>query len=379
MSSNPRITMRALPRWMQPLLTMLTGRALPEQPEPVRAQRPWRALAIYMLILLASVSASAFALTHPSLLWVLPVTFTLTVAVGRWSQSVWIHHAAHGNHAVTETGNRWAARVADALSLLFLITPAPVYAVAHLKHHGKLAAAGDPDFEFLIDVGLEPGWSRERYWRWLAHTLLSPRFHLFFLKTRLRRHFVKASAIHRIAAGAWIAAIVAALLWSRQSAALAVAWVVPVFPLFHVASLLQLLTEHTWSRGAVPAATPRDALANLTFGRYVGEAVPPHDPRRTRNIAAWTGWAMRMCTVHAWQRLFVWQGDLPNHDWHHRVARDAEGWTVAAYVRDRDPKGIEGWPIYEEVWGLRAALDHTFASLAVLPATAFDDKNATGR
>jgi hypothetical protein len=154
---------------------------------------------------------------------------------------------------------------------------------------------------------------------------------------------------------------------------LLVAWLIPLVPLFHIAALLQLLTEHTWVRRGAKAS--RATLAEVTHARFLGEAAPPAGLRGLRWLGAWARWWLRMIAIHGTARLGVVTGDLPNHDWHHRNPRGP--WPMAAYERRDDPRHRNGLPEYTECWGLGAALDATFTALALLPRNATLGEPAT--
>jgi hypothetical protein len=86
-------------------------------------------------------------------------------------------------------------------------------------------------------------------------------------------------------------------------------------------------------------------------------------PVRGAGPLAWLRWMALTVGYHLPSRLLVVVGDLPNHDYHHRYPSTPE-WTTAAYARQRDiDTGPEG-PPYREVWGMGAAIDRMFRSLA---------------
>jgi len=74
-------------------------------------------------------------------------------------------------------------------------------------------------------------------------------------------------------------------------------------------------------------------------------------------------WTARTRCCHLPSRLLVVVGGLPNRDCRHRYPSTPD-WTAAAYARQRDiDTGPEG-PAYREVWGMGAAIDRMFRSLA---------------
>ena len=71
---------------------------------------------------------------------------------------------------------------------------------------------------------------------------------------------------------------------------------------------------------------------------------------------------------HLFCRLFVFVGDLPVHDWHHRHASSWQ-WPNAIYARQSEiDSGHPQWPEpYTEVWGLGEAIGSAFLILSKLP------------
>jgi hypothetical protein len=135
----------------------------------------------------------------------------------------------------------------------------------------------------------------------------------------------------------------------------------------HVSSLLQFTSEHRWLRVRDPAEPRRLYLARLTSGRFSGEAPPPAGLPSMHRALAWARWVARMALVHLPTRAYVLVGDLPVHDWHHRmINRD---WPDAFYARQRDLEGgCPGWPEpYTEVWGLVSAINAVFQVLSTVP------------
>lgn len=104
---DPRESMRVLPKWMQPLLTELTGKALPEEEAPFRWSW-WMRLAVAWLLLLGSVTAGGALLTAEPIYWLLlPMTWLFTVSSLRAFQTTFVHHASHGNLS----GRAWLDKV----------------------------------------------------------------------------------------------------------------------------------------------------------------------------------------------------------------------------------------------------------------------------
>src|SRR5438874_2352071 len=81
------------------------------------------------------------------------------------------------------------------------------------RHHGPdYGTESDPDFAFLLLLGIRPGTPRRELWRCLFRTLASPRFHWLFLKSRLRSNFVSAPAYRVAMSGCFFSTIALAVI-----------------------------------------------------------------------------------------------------------------------------------------------------------------------
>lgn len=361
--------MRRLPEWTQWLLTELTGKALPGVEPPFRWTAGGR-LVQNLLTLLLGLALSWFAVKGGdiSLVLLLP-GWLLTVAAMRVWQTSFVHHAAHDGFV--------GRFIAESLSMMLWIQPLSGYKPDHVLHHAKTATDADADLRFLVALGFKPGGTLAGYRIQLWRMMWSPSFHLRYAGFRLRANFVSAPLARKLAAIAWTLALVVTAQYCHQWVALATLWLVPAWPLYQMAGLCQLLTEHNWVRVGTGHDPARMVIARLTNARFFGEALPEG------GWLAMARWACRMLLVHLPQRLIVAQGDLPNHDWHHR--RPIGDWPNAAYARRDDLlAGSPGWQAYKELWGFSDAVNETFALLASLPVSAvlgdpmtYEEKSAT--
>lgn len=345
---------------LQHFLTWLTGKPLPEQ-VPLWRRNEASHVTTTLAALFAGAWASDALLRAPSslCLFFLPASWTLTVFGARKLQAVICHHAAHGRLFANAWLNRSAMNV---LSLLSISQPYSEYRRAHDVHHSsRLATLEDPDLQFLFALGFRPGLSRVRLWRHLLRTMSSPRFHWVYLKARLAANFLEASAGRRLIAWAAAALTLCIVASTNSWVAFAVSWVFPLTVLYHVSGLLQFVTEHRWCRVGDITETAAIQIYMRTAARFCGEAVPA-----AGGCWAWARWWWRMLGPHLATRLWVVQGDLEQHDYHHRKARG--DWANAAYARREDlqrhPSG------YTETWGLFSAIDSVFQVMSTLPDAA---------
>ena len=361
--ADPRESMMRLPRWMQPILTEITGKAARAERQVLRWSQGGR-VALNLTTLAIGLMLSLAALRLGGAGWLLLAPgWLLTVAAMRTFQTSWVHHASHGELL----GSGWTGRLlADAAGTSIWIQPLDGYREDHVIHHGKPATSEDSDLQFLLALGFVPGMTTAQYWAMLRRMFVSPSFHATYAWFRLRANFITARRGRRLAAIAWTA-MVGAMAAMGFGWEVLVMWLIPAWPLYQAAGLMQILSEHTWVRQGDGRDRPRKIIARLTHARYFGEAVPAPGA----GSLAWMAWTARMVLVHLPSRLFVAPGDLPNHDFHHRLPKG--DWANSAYGRRDD--GLANaetgrWPEYTERWGFAAAVGETFGLLASLPADA---------
>jgi hypothetical protein len=227
----------------------------PEGYRPRWRRRPGWHLLTMLLTLVGGVAASIVLLRNSPACWpLLGLSWMLTVHGARKAQLVIIHHAVHANL----TGHpEYDQVVAEALSTLLLLQPFDSYRRDHVTlHHGRcLATLADPDVRLLLLLGFRPGMSRQALWRHLYRTLVSPRFHMRLGWMRLRANFLIAPGYRRLMAGGYAVAGVTSLALTGAWFTWLVAWVIPLWPLYHVAALLQFVSEHTWLQVYQPTTT----------------------------------------------------------------------------------------------------------------------------
>lgn len=300
----------------------------------------------YVLRLLLGIGISLIALETS--LWLVPLGLLLTTSAMRALWIVVAHHAVHGTFSKVEPTNR---RVGDWATLPILLPGFDAFRREHVPgHHGaRLATAGDPDGRELLRLGFVPGTSVRRLWLTFALALLSPAFHLRFLRDRARASFVEGSLTRRIAALSFHGTLLVASLASGHWLPYVVAWVLPMTGLYHAAVLLQWIGgEHLWFAEGRPG---RERIARLTFGRFYGDPPPEAALPFAARTWGWVRWWARTLLLHVPARLLVLPGDLPAHDLHHRDVRS--DWANAAYARQAQvERGAPGWPVpYHGVWG----------------------------
>jgi hypothetical protein len=365
--TDVRESMRVLPKFIQPLLTWVTGKPLQGQ-RPLWKGTPYISLAIGLLQLFGAVAASVIIMHAPPVLWpMLILSWMVTAGSARLFQVTIIHHAVHYNFSGNKARER---RLIEVLSTLLLLQDFVGYRYDHVSvHHSKkLATLDDPDLKFLWVLGFRPGMAREALWKHLIKTMLSPRFHFLFLLARLTANFKNPALYRKSMAVIFNGVVLCLVVITHTWLVWLIAWVLPLTVFYHISALLQFASEHRWLQVHDPDQPAKIVLARLTVGRFMGESIPTSNTSPAWQAVAWVRWLTHMLLIHLLFRVFVVAGDLPQHDWHHRHPSSKE-WPTAAYARQRDlEEGCPGWPEpYAEVWGLLPAIDAVFRLLSSLP------------
>lgn len=360
---SPRNEMqRRLPRWVQPLLTELTGKA-PDSGEPVFRWTPLGRVMLTVSVFFLSIIASFQAIEMGGLaLLALPVSWLLTASSVRVIQTTVVHHASHLRLLPNPVANQW---VAEILSLLAWISPLRVYAKYHKLHHQDLGGPQDPDLKFIIELGLKPGLQVAEYWKQFWVTMVSLRFHLMYIAARARDNFIEAQASRRLASYGYAIFLIIVASYTGKGVAMLLAYGFPVLILTQMAAWAGLLGLHQWV--PIPGKSQTEMNASLTSGRYVGEPLPSSGLSGWRFWWSMAGWTLRMGTIHLFQRLAISPGDIPSHDWHHYHPVSFE-WANHAFAR-RDAQSLDAkrsWT-YAEIWGPGKAIGATFERFSRLP------------
>ncbi|MEW6055796.1 MAG: fatty acid desaturase [Bdellovibrionota bacterium] len=360
-----RESMRVLPAFLQPIITWMTGKPLHEQ-KPLFKGNAFTQTAPALVLLFGAPLANMVLLKNSPLLgsMFLPLCWMGVVGAARKIQVTLVHQCSHGNYS----GNRRVdLAMAQLLSTFVWVDHFDSYYREHiLIHHTKhLSSKEDPDCAFLLKLGFRPGMSKTDLWRRLWITTVSPRFHALFFFARMKSNFISAPLYRRmmsfIYSGALLLAVAKYELWT----AFALTWLLPLFPLYHCAALLNFSSLHFWLKDPTGDENAKDRMCSLTAGRFLGEAAPEHSTDPIKNVFNWTRWSLRMLFVHLPCRVSVLSGDLPVHDYHHRHPRCKE-WANFIYNRQFDiNKKYPGYNTpYAENWGLFNCIDAVFESLS---------------
>ncbi|MEI7702546.1 MAG: fatty acid desaturase [Planctomycetia bacterium] len=365
---SPRESMRILPKWLQPVLTELTGMPLKGQ-QPIFRWTWWMRLFLTWSLLITSLVASMKLAKADPVFWpILAVSWLFTTASLRAFQTTFVHHASHGNLS----GKPWLdTLLGEMMSILAWIMPLSEYRREHINgHHPRTGladgnGADDPDLVFIAqEMGFRLGQPRHYYWSHLLWLTISPMFHARFFLARTRANLRTGSFGRRLAAIVYAFTLVM-LSNSLGGTDFVVAVFIPGIWIYQVSGLFQVMTEHTWVRDTNERLGAREVLVRLTNGRFMGCSTPERNLPLFRASLAWSVWTIKMVGIYLPFRS-VLVGDLINHDLHH--LKPLSDWPNAPYARqeaaqkERDRNPNTG--AYQDVWGIRAIFNNTFDKLA---------------
>ncbi|MDJ0689706.1 MAG: hypothetical protein QNJ41_14480 [Xenococcaceae cyanobacterium MO_188.B32] len=191
------------------------------------------------------------------------------------------------------------------------------------------------------------------YWRNFRQTVVSPRFHWFFIKSRLQANWVDAPLYRRLMSLVFTLFAITIVTLTNSWATFLVAWVFPLIILYHISALCQICSEHLW--GAT------GSIQSKSHGRFGGETPPLKG-----TFKDWFGWTLRMVFYHLPVRIFVLcDPEICAHDHHHHYPKDDKNWANAIYNRQQQ---VDTGAEYQEYWGLHNAMEAVFQNLSEQPA-----------
>ena len=364
--SGVRESMAPLPGWLQPLITLITGKPLPNE-RPRFSPSPFVNFVLTMLVLVGMMAGNLYLFAN-DLVWgiiALPFTWVICTGLLRKIQVVFAHHCVHRTFILHNPAAN--DLMLNVLTTIPLVQHGEEYRRDHFAHHSRalFTTKEDADAALLFSLGFIPGEKKTSLWRRLVVVLFSPRLHWIFLSSRFRSNFVRRSLAWRLVSIGWAAAITVGLGVATTWWHVALVVWLPLFILYNASALLQFLTEHAWM---ITEKSPRniEAYAERCWGRFFGDPCPSEAHGVTGAIL-WAKWFTKMIFVHAPIRFGCFVGDLPAHDWHHLCSfknSDSATWPVAIFSRQSMIDSGNGFGMERrELWGLSSMLNHVFALL----------------
>lgn len=347
-----RNSMRALPGFMQPFLSWLTAKPLPEDLDKVRPLKPFHHIVVSAGLIAGGALLAGIGYSQASIaLWLLG--FVLATGGIKQMQVMICHNCAHDMVFESRETNITVGRI---ISGVLMLKPFDTYKSEHALHHSSKTLLTDDDdtLSYLQSVvGLKPSDSIATMWTKLVSTALSPLAVLRSLWGRLKGTATAANrrvAVLTLVFWAGLALLSAAL---GHFDLFIVAWVIPIFAGYHISTTFRLAAEHTWPSVDVLERRGIDFICESTTGVFIGEELRiPEDAGTVRRFAHISVWLIKMLAFHLFVRVFVMVGDTPCHDFHHRRPRSKD-WPNYITARERDRiDGSKPFPTnYADNWG----------------------------
>ena len=360
-SEGIRESMACLPKFLQPIITLLTGKPLPRE-KPFFVFSPMGSLisSFTSLIVLVCIGFYFLSITNYIFL-VLPIYWVIITGIMRKLQVVYGHHLIHGMFSL-----RISHFIMDFITTILLVQNRKLYKYDHMRHHSKkfFTTLEDADALSLFKLGFSPGRKVSFYFRKLLTTIISPKFHGKILISRIKSNLSR-SLMWSFLSVFWLIFITIGLGLIFPLLHVVVLIWLPLFVFLNISSLLQFLTEHAWliTRNA---PTSDIDYNKRCWGRFLGEKYPSGNIGSVRLFAVLKWWS-RMILVHLPVRVGCLVGDLPAHDWHHLSCfiRNGSMWTTAIYNRQQLIDIDNSLKMDErELWGLYDMLTHVFMLLS---------------
>ncbi len=339
-------------------------------------------------------------------LWVLLVLPAMLIALGRARKMhmTIVHQAVHDqlfqikNAKLRKAANRV---VADLFGVLIWIPDFPAYRGSHaVSHHNpretatpkdsdgrevftlgmsrsekarlhsstesvdpETATPLDQDGKEVFSMGFLPGKPREHYWRLMWRLIRSPKFYVADFVKRFRYSLFEAPSYRRLASFIFVSGILGVAAMYSAWPTLLLLYVLPVFPLFRLSGLLQVLSEHFWGTH-MDLIGDKERISLVCQGRFLFDPRPDKDLPFSIRVRATFKWWLRI-PYHLLVRICVLCGDLQVHNDHHFHSRSPE-WADAIGASSRhirqDKEGL-----YTHAWSLGEALDRVFNAMASAP------------
>ncbi|MGW3648943.1 fatty acid desaturase [Streptomyces sp. NPDC000878] len=370
--SDPRETMRALPRFTQYPLTLFTGKALPGQ-RPISWWTPgFHLLTVYLSMALGVAAGCTGLGLGGAWLLLVPAGWAVTLHGMRNLRMMIYHQCSHRNMYRRRRVDTAIGRLTSSVLVIqnFVRYSREHVSDHHAAHHMTLR---DPTVQaFLVSLNLRPGMTRRQMWLRVLGKLVSPWFHLNFLVARARSFWHGSARTEKATFVTLYTTAVAATVATGTWPALLIVWFVPLIPLFQISNTLRLCVKHTFPSRDLTIRRGKEYFGGLTNAIFIGEAAPTPELPPLRRAAAWGVWTLRMLFVHAPARYLVLTGDTVVHDFHHRYPSTPQ-WPNYIFERQADlEKGSPGWPPYTHAWGLVPAINLVFDSLSVADPEEFN-------
>lgn len=272
------------------------------------------------------------------------------------------HYAVHRSFSKSQAVNR---ALGECLTTIFFLANFAQYERDHVQRHhnsNSFTTRQDPDAEFLLELGFTPDKTPDELWENLYRSFYSPTFHGKFLKARFKQNFISAPR-YRIAMSLVWWAVLALIAASGYWLEIVIAYLLPLSFPYHISALLQFVSEHEWLGERDETKPASAAHSEFSWGRFISLNLPREDLGVVLKVYAWLAFLLKLLFVLIPTRVTVLQGDMQQHDDHHRRPTKWRDWSNAAYERRDAAIADESDIAYHHFWGLHEAIDHVFNQL----------------
>lgn len=313
--------------------------------------------------LAAGIAGVVWALQIASLWAAVPLyvaSMILIVGGARYFVATNIHMMAHHLMFSKASANHWWGEI---FSTIFLIQSITRYRSDHLAHHGKIfATLKDGDAVMVLRLGFAPGKTRRELWINLIKLCLSPTFHAKFFYGRLKENLILCPRYRAAMTLGWFG-ILGVVGYEVGFTILFHVYILPIFLLIQIPALIQLLCEHIYISADMSAMARHKLLSN---GRYCGVPLPQRTGSNAQYASDLVAWTLRILFVELPARITIFQGSLPEHDWHHRHP-GSRHWANGRMLREEElRRGVatRGETDFLEVWGSIEIVDRVLRSIS---------------
>ncbi len=368
-SIDPRESFRFLHRYIQPIVTFISGKPL-SGARKVLDVSPFQAILFDAFKVIIGVCLALYAVSQSEIAWFTLVFAWIVIVNGARSLTSDAHYAGHG----VITGNiKFDYLIGELLSSIVFSQNLRDYASQHnRKHHGKtgILTKEDPDVKMIYLLGFEFGRSVSFSYFRLACSLVSIRYHFLYTFYRLKSNLVDAKITRALLFILVQAGVFGIFHYFGLDQEYLYCWLVPLLPLYALSAAIQFPSEHNWLSPALDGECRKQHIKRVSYGRFFIISAPTYKGNTLVYLFNWGLWCIKMIPM-LFGRFFVCVSILPSHDYHHRSTR-CKNWPNEVYLRQQDQDLNND---YVDFYGLKEPIDNTFRTWSMLSESDYGKSN----
>lgn len=352
---------RCFPKYLQPFLSWLTGKPLPDQKPLFVLGAAFHFLTPMLMVVGGSISL--FWMLHyknVNFYITIPIVWLMMLSGARKLALTVRHQCVHHEFSGIKKLDILLAEIA---TTVLCAQDAKTYQRDHARlHHklGLLAGPGDPHVKVLSKYGFKPGLAKNVLRTHLLKTLFSLRFHLRYTYDRIRYNFTIPSRQRIMASVAFWAIFIMLMHYFHFSFLdFMIAYGVPLIILYNMSALLEILSEHPYAPSSTALENEGDVSNNYiekTWAIMCGSPLPRSNLSLFQKLIQWPIWFFKMLG-HFIIRCTILCGDLSAHDLHH-LKPGKYDWRISIYERQKEIEKHKHQTVspYRDVWGFFNAI-----------------------